>query len=173
MNLLQSRLIIAALLIIILIGGHYTYLYYAAVMIGSIDYLNRQKAFKSLPNFKIFNAIFVGYLAFIAINRSRHFKMSAYTEGVVNIAEHGFFALIICLKLLLYFHLFSKLSLRLKAILVALLFNLIGVMNEIFQSWLNERPLFVFIEDACKDMTVNVLGTILFLILLGLNHFSK
>jgi hypothetical protein len=173
MNLIQSRLMIATLLIVILIGGHYTYLYYAAVMIGSIEFLNRQKAFQKLPNFKVFNAVFVGYLAFIAFNRSRHFKMSDYTEGVINIAEHGFFALIICLKLLLYFHLFSKLSLQLKAILVAILFNLIGVINEVFQNWLNARPLFLFIEDACKDMAVNALGTVLFLIILGLNHFLK
>ena len=169
MNLL--RLIYAALLIIILMNGNYSLLYYAAVMVTSIEFLNSQKAFKNLPNYAIYNGVFIGYLIFIILNRSRHFKFSAYTEGSLNIAEHGFFALIICLKLLLYFHLFSNYSFRLKAIFAALIFNLIGLINEIFQNWLNHRALFLFIEDARKDLIINFLGTVLFLILLSLNHF--
>ncbi len=168
--MLYSRLIIAALLIIILINGNYSLLYYAAVMVASIEFLNSQKAFKMLPNYTLFNVIFMTYLVFIILNRSRHFKWGEFTEGSLNIVEHGFFALIICLKLLLYFHLFSNYSFRLKAIFAALMFNLIGFINEIFQNSLNHRPLFLFIEDARKDMIVNVLGSLLFLILLGLNH---
>ena len=168
MNLL--RLIYAALLIIILINGNYSLLYYCAVMIASIEFLNSQKAFKNLPNYTIYNGVFMVYLAFIILNRSRHFKFTVFTEGSLNIAEHGFFALIICLKLLLYFHLFSNYSFRLKAIFAVLIFNLVGLINEIFQNWLNGLPFFFFTEDARKDMTVNVLGSILFLILLGLNH---
>jgi hypothetical protein len=168
MNLL--RLIYAALLIIILINGNYALLYYAAVMVASIEFLNSQKAFKSLPNYTIFNGIFMGYLVFIILNRSRHVKFSVYTEGSINIAEHSFFALIICLKLLLYFHLFSNYSVRLKAIFAALMLNLVGFINEIFQNWLNSLPFFFFTEDARKDMVVNALGSILFLILLRLNH---
>jgi hypothetical protein len=168
MNLL--RLIYAALLIVILINGNYSLLYYAAVMVASIEFLNSKKAFKSLPNYTIYNGVFIGFLVFIILNRSRHFKLSEFTEGSLNIAEHGFFAFIICLKLLLYFHLFSNYPFRLKAIFAALMFNLIGLINEIFQSWLNHRAFFLFIEDARKDMIVNGLGSLLFLILLGLNH---
>lgn len=169
MTINHLRLIVAALLIVIGITNSYQLLYYASVFVGSIEFLNQRKAFKNLPNFKFLNGIFALFLIFIILNRSRHIRFSVYTEGVVNILEHGFFALIICLKLLLYFHLFSKYSIRLKALLVALIFNSIGIINEIFQNWLNRRALFSFIEDARKDLIINFLGTILFLILLGLN----
>lgn len=171
MTINQLRFITAALLVLILATRSYHMFYYVAVFVGSIEFLNHQKAFKTLPNFKLFNAIFIIYLTFVIVNRSRHIKFSDYTEGVINIAEHGFFALIICLKLLLYFHLFSNYSIRLKAILVAFIFNFIGIINEVFQSWLNQRALFAFIEDARKDLIINFLGTVLFLILLALNHF--
>ena len=169
MTINYLRLIVAALLIVIGITSSYQLLYYVAVFVGSIEFLNQRAAFKNLPNSQFLNAVFAGFLVFIVLNRSRHIKFGDFTEGAINIAEHGFFALIICLKLLLYFHLFSKLSLKLKAISVALIFNLIGFVNEIFQNWLNHRALFSFIEDARKDMIINCLGTILFLILLGLS----
>ena len=174
MTINHLRLIVVALLVIISITGSYQLLYYVAVFVGSIEFLNQRDAFKNLPNFKFLNGIFALFLTFIVLNRSRHFKMSHYTEGVVNILEHGFFALIICLKLLLYFHLFSNYSIRLKAVLVAIIFNSIGIVNEIFQNWLNHRALFSFIEDARKDLLINCLGSILFLILLSLSSlFSK
>ena len=169
MTINHLRLIVAALLIIIGLTNTYQLLYYGAVFVGSIEFLNQRETFKNLPNFKFLNVIFMVFLTFIILNRSRHIKFGVYTEGVVNILEHGFFALIICLKLLLYFHLFSNYSIRLKAVLVAVIFNLIGIVNEIFQNWLNHRALFSFIEDACKDLIINILGTILFLILLGLS----
>ncbi len=170
--MLYLHLIYALLLIIIILGGNHSLLYYATVMVGSIEFLNRQKAFRNLPNYGIFNVIFIGYLVFIILNRSRHIKFGAYTEGSLNIAEHGFFALIICSKLLLYLHLFSKYSFRIKAISIVFIFNLIGLINEIFQNQLNHRPLSLFIEDARKDMIVNGLGSFLFLIILTLNHFT-
>jgi hypothetical protein len=169
----QLRLLFAFLLIIIAVGGYHSLFYYAAVMMGSIEFLNYQKTYRNLPNYWVFNAIFIGYLALIVVNRSRHIKFGLYTEGSLNIAEHGFFALVICLKLWVYFHLFSSYSPRFKAVLVALAFNLIGVINEIFQNQLNHRALFEFIEDARKDMVVNGLGACLFLILLGLTHFLQ
>ncbi len=169
MTINYLRLIVVALLIIISITRSYQLLYYAAVFVGSIEFLNRRETFKNLPSFKFLNLVFIAFLTFIILNRSRHIKFSVYTEGVLNILEHGFFALIICLKLLVYFHLFSNYSIRLKAILVALSFNLIGIINEIFQSWLNHRALFSFIEDARKDLIINFLGTIIFIIILALS----
>lgn len=174
MTINYLRLIVVALLIIIGVTGSYQLLYYAAIFVGSIEFLNQREAFRNLSNFKFLNGIFALFLTFILLNRSRHIRFGIYTEGVINILEHGFFALIICLKLLLYFHLFSKYSIRLKAILVALIFNSIGIINEIFQNWLNHRALFSFIQDARKDLIINFLGTILFLILLSLSSlFSK
>ena len=174
MTINHLRLIVVALLIVIGVTSSYQLLYYTAVFVGSVEFLNQREAFKKLPNFKLLNLVFIAFLTFIILNRSRHIRLSVYTEGVVNILEHGFFALIICLKLLVYFHLFSNYSIRLKAFLVALAFNLIGLVNEIFQNWLNHRALFSFIEDARKDLLINCLGSILFLILLSLSSlFSK
>jgi hypothetical protein len=163
-------------LILILFGiliftGKYNYLYYAAVMIGSILFLNRQKTFNELLNYGSINAIFYGYLTFIVFNRTRSVKFSEFTEGGINIAEHGFFALVICLKLFVYLHLFTTFTFRKKAIFAASLFNVIGVLNEAFQNWLNHRPLFVFIADARKDLVVNLLGSFLFLLLF--NYATK
>ena len=167
MTINPLRLIVVALLIVIGVTNSYQLLYYTAVFVGSIEFLNRREAFKKLSNFTFLNLIFIAFLTFIILNRSRHIRFDTYTEGPLNILEHGFFALIICLKLLVYFHLFSNYSIRLKAFLVALVFNLIGLVNEIFQNWLNHRAFFTFIEDARKDLLINLLGSILFLTLLG------
>jgi hypothetical protein len=169
--------LILLLLATLILTGRYNYLYYTGVMIGSIVFLNRQKNFNQLPNFGWVNAFFFGYLTFIVINRTRSVKFSDFTEGGINIAEHGFFALVVCLKLFVYLHLFTAYSLQKKAIFAALLFNTIGVLNEMFQNWLNHRPLLIFIEDARKDMIVNLLGSFLFLFIFqfiknNVNHFK-
>jgi hypothetical protein len=171
MNLL--RLIMVVILMTIIINGKYQLLYYAAVMIGSIEFLNQQKSFRNSPNHKLLNAVFISYLVLIILNRTRHFKCDNFTEGVINIGEHSFFALVICLKLLVYLHLFSNFSFRLKAIFTFLFFNLIGLINEIFQNQLNHRSLLLFIEDARKDMIINALGSILFLSLALSNHLNS
>jgi hypothetical protein len=163
--------LILSLLVTIIFTGQYNYLYYAGVMIGSIVFLNRQKAFNELPNYGLINAIFFGYLTFIVINRTRSTRFSDFTEGGLNIAEHGFFALVICLKLFVYLHLYTSFSFPKKAIFAALLFNTIGVLNEIFQSWLNRNPILVFIPDARKDLIANLFGSFLFLFLF--NCFNK
>jgi VanZ family protein len=55
---------------------------------------------------------------------------------------------------------------RWNAIWVWILFNITGVLNEVFQNWLCHHELMDFIADARKDMIVNLLGSFLFLILL-------
>jgi hypothetical protein len=139
-------------------------LYYAAAMIVLLEGLNWQKAFRLLPNFKMYNTLFVSYLTFIVLNRTRSFKWSEPVEEIINIAEHGFFALIVCSILWLFLNIFTKMAFRAKAIGVFIIFNVIGVLNEVFQNWLCHHDLVDFIADARKDMIVNMLGSLIFLI---------
>jgi VanZ family protein len=166
MNLNFLRLLIAALVCWAYWHRATSLLYYAAAMIVLLEGLNWQKAFRLLPNFKIYNTLFVSYLAFIMLNRTRSFKWSEPVEAILNIAEHGFFAIIVCSILWLFLNIFTKRNFRWKAIWVLVIFNIIGVLNEVFQNWLNQQPFWDFVADARKDMIVNALGAFLFLILL-------
>jgi hypothetical protein len=166
MNLNFLRLLILALVCWIFLHRATGLLYYAAAMIVLLEGLNGQKAFRLLPNFKIYNTLFVSYLAFVVLNRTRSFKWSERAEAIINIAEHGFFAIFICLIIWLFLNIFTKMTFRWKAIWILISFNIIGVLNEVFQNWLCHHELIDFIADARKDMIVNLLGSFLFLILL-------
>jgi hypothetical protein len=166
MNLNFLRLLITALVCWAYWHRATGLLYYAAAMIVLLEGLNWQTSFRLLPNFKIYNTLFVSYLAFIVLNRTRSFTWSEPVEAILNIAEHAFFAIIVCSMLWLFLNIFTKRNFRWKAIWMLIVFNIIGVLNEVFQNWLCHHELVDFIADARKDMIVNLLGSFLFLILL-------
>jgi len=60
-----------------------------------------------------------------------------------------------------------------KILFTAVLFNCVGVFNEVFQNILNHRPLLAFIPDSLKDILMNAFGTVLFVLLVSVMQVNK
>lgn len=167
-----QRILFLFLTIAFISTGVYILLAYLMVYYLSFEYLNSNKKYKEISAHKIYNWLFVIYPAFILLVRGRLFN---FTETVVyhlNTAEHLFFAFLICLTLSIYLQLFNFLSNNdlLKLFTVFGLLNFIGILNEYFQNFYHQLPLFHLEQDDLKDMTVNLLGSTLFVIV---SLFSK
>jgi hypothetical protein len=167
-TLKKTNLILVATLLCILATKHPYLLYYWSVMTISILFLNSRMRYQQLATHSIYNAIFCGYLVFIVLNRIRSYlkyKFSPFPEEVINIAEHGFFAGVICLKILVYLGLFTNWNFQKKCLASVFALNFIGIFNEFFQSWLQNRNIFHFTTDSQKDLLINFLGSIVFYLL--------
>jgi hypothetical protein len=166
MNIKTIRVLELIILSIILITKSYFLLAYNGVMYLFIEILNSKIVYLNQKNYKIINTLFVVYQLFITTNRVRTIKFSENTEGPINIVEHIFFALIVCLlisQLLLFFKkmTFKK---RQEALLVFTIFNAVGVFNEFFQNIISSRSLFIFTPDSIKDIGINFIGSLLFVV---------
>lgn len=154
------------LLFIIIASAHCYCLWYVAFMHLSLEVLNRQPVYLR-HSFKIYNSIFWAY-ELVLVERLFQHNVSGTFEWMLNCAEHLGFAVIICLKIYIYTAVFFKPGFLLRqqrALIAVLLFNLIGVFNEVLQNQLCNRPLLVFTADCCKDIQVNLLGSLLFFLL--------
>jgi hypothetical protein len=155
-------------LLCILFVKHPYLLYYWFTMAISILFLNSRMRYQQLATHSIYNAIFCGYLVFIVLNRIRSFlkyKFTPFLEEIINIAEHGFFAGVICLKILVYLSLFTNWNFSKKCLASVLFLNFIGIFNEFFQSWLQNRNILSFSGDSQKDLLINFLGSMVFYLL--------
>jgi hypothetical protein len=164
MTIKTIRILELIILSIILVTKSYFLLAYNGVMYIFIEILNSRRVYINQKNYKTINALFVGYQLFITINRVRTIKFSENTEGPINIVEHIFFALIVCLlisQLLLFFKKINVNKIQ-EALLVFTIFNAIGVFNEFFQNIISHRALFVFTPDSIKDIGINLIGSLLF-----------
>lgn len=154
------------LIAVIIALAHYYCLWYVAFMHLSLEVLNRQSVYL-LHSFNIYNSIFWAY-ELVLVERLFQHNVSPAFEWLLNGAEHLGFAVVICLKLYIYTAVFLKRGFLLqqqRALIAVLLFNLIGVCNEVFQNQLCNRPLFVFTTDSGKDVYMNILGSLFFFLL--------
>jgi hypothetical protein len=164
MNIKIIRVLEFIILSIIIFTKSYFLLAYNGVMYIFIEILNSKNIYLNQKNYKITNALFIGYQLLITTNRTRTIKFRKNIEEGINIVEHIFFALIVCLlisQLLLFFKkiTFSK---RQEALVVFTIFNAIGVFNEFFQNTISHRALFIFTPDSIKDIGINFIGSLLF-----------
>lgn len=164
MSIRSARILLALGLIIILIGGKMYLLVYVAVFFAGIEFLNSRKGYTRSPVHRRYNAIFMLFILFIVLNRSITFYFSDGFEDALNLLEHGLFAVVMCLTLLCFLQLFGRWSHRSRMIIVLLAFNLIGLLNEVFQNGMNDRQLLVFEADARKDMAVNLIASAIFFV---------
>ena len=154
------------LIAIIIASGRYYCLWYIAFMHLSVEVLNRQRIYL-LHAFKIYNCIFWLYELVLAERLFKH-SVSEIFEWLLNCAEHLGFGIIICLKIYIYTAVFLKLNVlsrQHRALVAVFLFNLVGVLNEIFQNHLCHRSLFIFIIDSIKDIQMNLIGSVIFFLL--------
>jgi VanZ family protein len=166
MTIKVIRILELIILSIIIITKSYFLLAYNGVMYIFIEILNSKNIYLNQKNYKITNALFIGYQLLITINRTRTIKFGKNVEEGINIVEHIFFALIVCLlisQLLLFFKKIT-LSKRKEALAVFTIFNTIGVFNEFFQNIISNRALFIFTTDSVKDIGINLIGSLIFVV---------
>ncbi len=166
MNIKVIRLLNCLLTIVLIYFKKTVLLYYVASMHGSLELLNSQQQY--LQNaYKIYNSVFWSY-ELVLTERLRKFKFSQHTEWLLNNAEHIAFAMVICFKIYIYLALFvwkKEVVSWKQLLLVAVIFNLIGLLNEYFQNASSQRPIFLLIDDGIKDIQMNFMGTAIFMLI--------
>lgn len=165
MNINFCKIANIVLIILITASGHLYCLWYVAAMQVSLEILNRQNIYLLHP-YKMYNTVFWMY-ELVLLERLFQHHLSETFEWLLNCAEHLGFGIIICLKIYIYTALFAKqkfLSRWKRGVIAFIFFNIIGIINEIFQNNLSNRSLFVFIDDSVKDIKMNLLGGLIFLI---------
>ncbi len=166
MNIKTIRVLELIILFIIIFTKSYFLLAYNGVMYVLIEILNSKKVYLNQTNYKITNALFIGYQLLITINRTRNVKFGENTEGAINILGHIFFALVVCLLISQLLLFFKKINLNKhqEALFVFSIFNAIGVFNEFFQNIISHRALFIFTPDSMKDIGINLIGSLIFVV---------
>lgn len=126
---------------------------------------------KSQSNTKIFKTtqvfftLFVSYVLFV---RAHMCGFSLTTEDNLNTVEHLLFAFVISLMIYYYCIFFGKVKHSISVVISVVIFNFIGLINEFFQNYFQGKPVFVLDEFSIKDLIVNVLGTLVFILLISL-----
>lgn len=165
MNIRQLRIASLLLAVTITTWGSIDFCWYIAAMLCSLEILNRQSVYLQ-HRYKLYNFISWAY-SLVLLERLRTTHFSATTEWMINCAEHLFFGIIICIKVYIYTAVFTKHTKHTRwnrALISFLLFNIIGLFNEVFQNSLGNRSLFVFIPDSIKDIQMNFTGAVVFML---------
>lgn len=149
-------------LAMILLSSRYFLLIYWSAMIISLFYLNLNKKYRYQPNVSYYNSFFLTYLFAVIIDRIRWIRFNEMTEFVINSAMHITFACIVCFKISQYLFVFGIKS-RYRMFYIALIFNVLGIINECMQNLISQRPISIFIPDAQKDILMNLIGTFIFI----------
>jgi hypothetical protein len=165
MNINQVRIANVLFALLIVLFGKYNLLWYIIFMQLSLEILNSRPKYFQHP-YRVLNFIFWSY-DLVLLERLRGWHFSETIEYLMNCVEHLAFGVIICLKIYIYAAVFTNLSKAQrwkKAMIAVVVFNIIGVINEVFQNAIGGRTLFVFIADSIKDLWMNLLGGSLFLL---------
>lgn len=162
MRLIHIRIIGVLLLCVILYVKNWSLMPYWSAMILSLEILNRHERYRSQRFLGLYNWIFVGYLILVVTDRTRRFHVALSIEWTFNSVMHILFGLVVCFKISQYLTVFDiKINKRL--LYIALIFNVIGILNEFLQNVMSQRETFVLIPDAQKDLVMNVIGTMVFM----------
>jgi hypothetical protein len=162
MRLITIRIVEICLFCLILYTQNLTILPYWFAMALSLEILNHNKIYLAQAFYTRFNLVFVAYLILVVLDRGRKFHVNFTAEWNFNSLMHIFFALIVCFKISQYLSVFA-IKTKKKNLYIALIFNILGLINEFFQNLMCKRDIFVLIPDAQKDLVMNVLGTAMFI----------
>ena len=163
MTLRNIRIIQTLLLSIIVYLKNWTLLPYWSAMLVSLEILNHNKRYLQQAHYKLYNAFFIGYTMLVVWDRTRTYRVGEAIEWSFNSLMHIFFGLIVCFKISQYLVVFDK-HIKHRILFIALFFNVLGVFNEYLQNFMSQRDLWVLISDARKDMMMNVIGTLVFIV---------
>ncbi len=116
---------------------------------------------------KFFSYFFVPFVLFV---RSEFFQFSKPLNYVLNTLEHLFFSLFVCFFMNFIVFSFNKSLLFTKrAFFVVIAFNFIGLLNELFQNYFQNKALFLLNHYSLNDIIVNLIGSVIFVIILIVN----
>lgn len=165
MNIKWFRIFAFLLLAWIIFRHKYVLVGYWLVLYTVVEFLcSRKKYVQERNNIAL---IFCCYLLFITIIRTTHYILPKWIVYIINAVEHIFFAFAVSYMLILFGGLVEKFNqhkIATQLLITALFFNVIGVLNEVYQCLAKSKPVFAFINDfgAWVDLGVNVFGSILF-----------
>jgi VanZ family protein len=162
MRLLHIRIIGICLLAYILFIKAWILMPYWSAMMLSLEILNHQKQYLTQPNFRVYNWFFIGYLVLVVVDKTRKIHLNEVFEWSFNSMMHILFGLIVCFKISQYLRVFNA-QIKNRTLSIALIFNVIGVLNEFMQNIMNGRQVFELIADSRKDLMMNVVGTLVFM----------
>jgi hypothetical protein len=169
---IQRLLFIFLFLLIFVIKNNVLFVYEALFYI-SYEYLNSNKKYLEIRNHTIYNWLFIGFLMFVILVRSKWFFISESVDYHLNTVEHLFFSGIVCLILRIYFQIFNFNLLWIKSLLLAFIaFNFIGLINEYFQNFFQQTPILLLEEGDVKDIYVNLAGSVLYLAVASISRIK-
>ena len=141
-------------------------LLYISLFYISFEILNFNKNYKRLEKKELYNFFFIFSAGFVIAIRSKFFLFSESVTYSINTLEHLLFAMVLCTLISLYLNLF-KISFKNKIIrisFIAILFNVLGLINEFYQNYLMGNEMFQLEDYSIKDLWVNVSGTFLYIV---------
>lgn len=162
-----QRILFLVLSAAFVFGKMHILLVYVTIYYLSFEYLNSNKKYLEIGLHKMYNWLYVVYLAFIVFVRSGLFKFQGAVDYNLNTAEHLFFMFLICQTVLVYMQLFNFLNANYLSRLISVfaILNLIGIINEYFQNVYQHLPVFYLEKDDLKDLSINLIGSSLFVII--------
>ena len=140
--------------------------FYILFFFVSVEVLMLKKVKSETQIFKFSQLIFTFFVSYVLFVRASVWGFSELTNYNLNTIEHVLFALVICLQIYYYISFYSHKKKGHSILLSALIFNVIGLINEFFQNYFQGKPLFILEEFSIKDLIANGLGTLLFMVII-------
>lgn len=136
-------------------------LVYGALFYLSFEFLNRNQKYLKLKDHNTYNWFFLSFFVFIVLVRAKIFDVDQGVAFHLNSLEHVGFAAIVCLTLVLYLNILTNVKTGSFKVLgcIFLAFNLIGLVNEYFQNFFQQKPVFLLQPNDIKDLVVNLIGS--------------
>lgn len=162
-----QRLLFLFLFLVTIVSEISFLLIYELLFYLSFEYLNSNSNYLKIKSHKFYNWLFLSFLGFIIFVRIDIFNFTNIIDYHLNSLEHLFFAFVICLTLYVYMQIFNLISSKfyLNLLVVFVAFNGIGFLNEYFQNFYQQKPIFYLEETNIKDIIINVIGSSLVVIL--------
>lgn len=140
--------------------------FYILFFFISVEVLVLKKVKSETQIFKFSQLVFTFFVSYVLFVRASIWGFSELTNYNLNTIEHVLFALVICLLIFYYISFFSNIRILHAILWSALIFNIIGLINEFFQNYFQGKRLFILEEFSIKDLIANVLGTLVFIVII-------
>ena len=159
MDLWLIRVVLAVLTGISLHGDSFLYIYMAAMLL-IVEGFNMFKKYRQQPHVVVYNWLFAGYAVFIFFIRTSHFQLHELVLAGINRIEHVLFAIVSFIMIFRIFFLLpmGHISNKKKTYLTFIIFNIFGIINELYQAWDRTGNMFAFSLDSWEDILTNLLA---------------
>jgi hypothetical protein len=144
----------------------YITVFYGLLLI--LENITKRKNSFEYQFLKLFSCFFVLFVLFV---RSEFFQFSKPINYFLNTLEHLFFGLFVCFFMNFIVFSWNKSLIFIKRVFfVVIVFNCIGLLNEFFQNYIQNKALLLLNDYSLNDITVNLIGSFIYVLLV---LFSK